>query len=118
MLYVISRPLAACVLTLFTQFTSLAQTAPGFTKLPDGIIVRLKPGINEAPRLVKLQVITDRILRITASPLDSFSPEKSFESSTKSNRRSSTASEYRFSDTATGFIYSRLFQIPRPIKQD
>src|SRR5688572_9156385 len=97
MLYVMSRPLAACVLTLVTVFASLAQTAPGFKKLPDGILLRLKPGINEAPRLVKLQVITDRILRITASPLDSFSTEKSLMIADKVR----PAVKWTFSESAT-----------------
>ena len=48
-----------------------------YTRLPDGIIVKV-PGLGKnAAALVKLQVVTDNIIHVTASPADSFTTEKS-----------------------------------------
>src|SRR6476620_9229385 len=55
-------------LTLF----SCAQ--PAYEKFSDGILVRLK---GEGARQVKLQVVTDNIIHVVASPSDTFSRDKS-----------------------------------------
>jgi len=44
----------------------------GYTKILDGIIVTVRENRLNAPRLVKLQVITDKIIHVTASPVNSF----------------------------------------------
>ena len=61
------------MLPLFSAFTP-----PGsYTKLVDGIVVMVKKQGLNAPRLVKLQCITERIMHVTASPIDSFVTDKS-----------------------------------------
>ncbi|MEO6732008.1 MAG: TIM-barrel domain-containing protein [Ferruginibacter sp.] len=61
------------LILLFTAFT----LPEGYTKLADGIIVTVKERRKNTPRLVKIQVVTDRILHVTASPVDSFAADKS-----------------------------------------
>lgn len=51
---------------------------PGqYTRLDDGIAVELKEKRRNSPRLVKLQVVTGKIIHVTATPVDSFAVEKS-----------------------------------------
>src|SRR5688572_24496172 len=49
----------------------------GYEKNNDGIIVRLDNTGGKQARLLKLEVIADKIIHVTATPSDSFSTEKS-----------------------------------------
>ncbi len=46
--------------------------SPVIIKVEDGIIVHVKRKMPNGVCLVRLQAITDRIIRVTASPVDSF----------------------------------------------
>lgn len=48
-----------------------------FEKTDSGVIVRLKPGSANGARALKLDVVTDHIIHVTASPVDTFSSRKS-----------------------------------------
>ncbi|MBC7889340.1 MAG: DUF5110 domain-containing protein [Ferruginibacter sp.] len=61
---------------LLLLFTSSIPPV-GYTRLADGIIITVKEKRKNSPRLVKLQAITDKIIHITASPVDSFIVDKS-----------------------------------------
>lgn len=63
-------------LLLLPIFAS-AMPSGGIFKLADGIIVTVKDIRKNSPRLVKLQFITERIIHVTASPVDSFLTDKS-----------------------------------------
>ncbi|MDO9376600.1 MAG: glycoside hydrolase family 31 protein [Ferruginibacter sp.] len=84
----------SCLVFILTSFSQGIQ--PGFTKLPDGIIVKLKSPAFESARIVRLQVITDHIIRVTASPLDTFSTEKSLMISGKTRK----VATWRLAETA------------------
>ncbi|HEY4149181.1 MAG TPA: TIM-barrel domain-containing protein [Chitinophagaceae bacterium] len=59
------------IIFLLTALTSAVP--PGdYSKLEDGVVIRLKKRTENGARLVKLQAITDKIIHVTASPLDSF----------------------------------------------
>ncbi|MFT3827264.1 MAG: glycoside hydrolase family 31 protein [Chitinophagaceae bacterium] len=53
---------------------AFAATPPvgDYSKLDNGIIVKLKTKSRNGASLVKLQAITDKIIHVTATPLDSF----------------------------------------------
>ncbi|HEV8511671.1 MAG TPA: TIM-barrel domain-containing protein [Cyclobacteriaceae bacterium] len=54
--------------------TLFSCARPAYEKLSDGVLVRLK---GEGTRQVKLQVVADNIIRVVASPSDTFSRDKS-----------------------------------------
>ncbi len=63
--------LVAALLAVSTLSAHSIQ--PGdYSKLDDGIIVNVKRRVTNGVRLVRLQAVTDRIIHITATPLDSF----------------------------------------------
>jgi len=55
-------------------FSSCSETV---RKNDDGITIRLKPGQADAAKSIRLQVITDDIIRITATPTGKFSKKES-----------------------------------------
>ncbi|MVT08965.1 TIM-barrel domain-containing protein [Chitinophaga tropicalis] len=57
------------VFTLWMQFCYAGQ----IERLKDGLLVRLDKPVAGGVKQVKLQVITDKIIRVTASPADSIS---------------------------------------------
>lgn len=61
------------LILLFTAFT----LPEGYVKLQDGIIVTVKEKRKNSPRVVKIQVVTDRIIHVIASPVDTFAVDKS-----------------------------------------
>jgi alpha-D-xyloside xylohydrolase len=66
------------LLTLVSLVCSFAPVPPGdYSKLDDGIIIRLKKKTINGARLIRLQAVTDRIIHVTASPLDSFTTRHS-----------------------------------------
>ena len=64
------------VILLLSTITTLAQS-DNYSKLSDGIIINSKSTAKNDARIIKVQVVTDNILHITASPVDSFVAEKS-----------------------------------------
>lgn len=48
-----------------------------YDQVPDGVIIKLPGGSETAPRLIKIQVITENIFRIVASPEEQFSTRPS-----------------------------------------
>ena len=48
-----------------------------FSKLDDGVIIYLKKSTANGARLLRLQVVTDNIIHVMASPVDSFFSNKS-----------------------------------------
>lgn len=64
-----------CLVVALCSVTTLSahNIPPGdYSKVEDGIIVHVKRKMPNGVRLVRLQAITDRIIRVTASPVDSF----------------------------------------------
>lgn len=66
---------ANCIILLFALFTSCGKQTP-VQQLEDGIIVKLDEQTTQVKQ-IKLQVISDKIIRVTASPCDTFSRAKS-----------------------------------------
>jgi alpha-D-xyloside xylohydrolase len=60
------------VLLLLGLILTFSSRPGDYAKLDDGIVVRLKKAAVNGAHLVKLQAVTDKIIHITASPLDSF----------------------------------------------
>jgi alpha-D-xyloside xylohydrolase len=48
-----------------------------YEKQPDGVLFEIKKKNNEAPKWMKIQVCADNIIRVIATPVDSFSTRKS-----------------------------------------
>ena len=55
----------------------LSAQAPAFEKLPDGVVVTLEKEKPTDARKVKIQVCTENIIRVTATPGDDFSTRPS-----------------------------------------
>ncbi len=53
-------------------FFTACNSGPNYKKLKDGVLVRLPDASGKDARLVKLQVVTPKIIHVTASPVDSF----------------------------------------------
>ncbi len=66
--------LSCLVVCLLSVSTLTAHNIPpgDYSKVEDGIIVHVKRKMPNGVCLVRLQAITDRIIRVTASPVDSF----------------------------------------------
>jgi alpha-D-xyloside xylohydrolase len=64
-------------LTLLLLCLYLAATANHIERLNDGVVVKLDKATSGGVKLVKLQVITDRIIRVIASPADSIATHSS-----------------------------------------
>jgi alpha-D-xyloside xylohydrolase len=56
-------------------FTMCSQTI--WEKTDDGVIIKLRSGSSDIPKQMKLEIINDEIIHIIASPVRSFSEEKS-----------------------------------------
>ncbi|QDA61567.1 TIM-barrel domain-containing protein [Hymenobacter jejuensis] len=63
-------------LCLAPAFSAIAQTAK-VEKQADGIVIHLPQANDQAVRTVRLQVVSDKIMHVQASPLDSVSSDKS-----------------------------------------
>jgi len=65
--------------TLVLIFSALAALAQpdNYRKLSDGILLNIKSNTKSDAKIIKVQVVTDNILHVTASPVDSFVAEKS-----------------------------------------
>jgi alpha-D-xyloside xylohydrolase len=61
-----------CFLLLFFQipFFVFATQPPAYTKIEDGIIVQISNAPHNAARQVKLQVVSENIFHVTATPLE------------------------------------------------
>ena len=55
----------------------LAIPPSGYVKLKDGILIKIGNENKKGAKVLKVQVVTDNMLHITASPVDSFTIEKS-----------------------------------------
>lgn len=71
-----SLPYWCCVIVIILSVTTLSANhtiPPGeYSKTDDGIVVHVKRKVTNGVYLVRLQAITDHIIRVTASPVDSF----------------------------------------------
>jgi alpha-D-xyloside xylohydrolase len=56
-------------------FTMCTQTI--WKKTDNGVIIKLKSGSSDIPKLMKLEILNDGIIHVLASPVKSFSEEKS-----------------------------------------
>jgi alpha-D-xyloside xylohydrolase len=56
-------------------FTMCTQTV--WKKTDNGVIIKLKSGSSDVPKLMKLEILNDGIIHVLASPVKSFSEEKS-----------------------------------------
>jgi alpha-D-xyloside xylohydrolase len=65
------------VLVLLIFALTYSSPAGDFSKLDDGIVVRLKKTTENGTRLVRLQAFSEKIIHVTASPVDSFSSSPS-----------------------------------------
>ncbi|WP_315817316.1 alpha-glucosidase domain-containing protein [Paraflavitalea speifideaquila] len=66
----------SCFVVCLLSVTTLPahHIPPGdYSKLEDGILVHVKRKLTNGVCLVRLQAITDHIIRVTASPVDSIS---------------------------------------------
>ncbi|MFB6456910.1 TIM-barrel domain-containing protein [Chitinophaga sp. Hz27] len=61
------RLLLFSVLTFVTTFDLMAKP-PAYIKLPDGVLLYTDSLFTDVPYAVKLEVITDNIIRVTAAP--------------------------------------------------
>jgi alpha-D-xyloside xylohydrolase len=61
--------------TAVILFTMCSQTI--WEKTEDGVIIKLKSERSEIPHRMKLEVVNDQIIHVIASPVKSFSTEKS-----------------------------------------
>src|SRR2546423_5753392 len=61
-------------LLLFLFLLLASCSKPRYDKLDDGVLVHLK---GDRAKLVKLQVISDKIIRVVASSMDTLSKEQS-----------------------------------------
>ncbi|MFP5041717.1 TIM-barrel domain-containing protein [Parasediminibacterium sp. JCM 36343] len=68
--------LSMFLLAAYFPTIALCEITP-YSKLDDGVMIHLKQSSPNAPKLLKLQVITDNIIRVLASPIDSFITQKS-----------------------------------------
>ncbi|MES2881940.1 MAG: TIM-barrel domain-containing protein, partial [Bacteroidota bacterium] len=73
----LGQRIACCVLILFCLKASAMPPGEGFVQTKDGIIIYPNSNVSGGAKAVKLQVITDKIIRITASPLANFPEIKS-----------------------------------------
>src|ERR1035437_2236871 len=48
-----------------------------YEKQPDGVLFEIKKKNNEGPKCMKVQVCADNIIRVIATPVDTFSRRKS-----------------------------------------
>ena len=65
------------IFVLFAFLAIVSCQSGNIQKFSDGVIVRLQKKTATDASLIRLQVITDNIIRVTASPADSFSTKKS-----------------------------------------
>ncbi|MEO5889545.1 MAG: TIM-barrel domain-containing protein [Ferruginibacter sp.] len=78
MLKKFSGRLATSLISFLLILIFTASKPPAdYTRIADGIIITIKEQRKNSPRLVKLQVVSDRIIHVTASPVDSFIIEQS-----------------------------------------
>lgn len=69
-----------CLIAICTLVSLSAGAAPpgdGFVRTRDGIIIYPDSNLSGGARAVRLQVVSDRIIRVTASPLKEFPAVKS-----------------------------------------
>ncbi len=64
-----------CLLLAAFVFASCAK--PGYEQTADGVVVRLDPKQKEDVRMVRLQVINDKVIHVSATPDRKFSEEPS-----------------------------------------
>ncbi|MCW3092555.1 MAG: hypothetical protein JWP81_3624 [Ferruginibacter sp.] len=78
MLRKITFHLSAFFISSLLVFVLTASKPPvAFTKLENGILINIKEKRKNSPRLIKLQVVTERIIHVSASPIDSFTVDNS-----------------------------------------
>jgi alpha-D-xyloside xylohydrolase len=70
------RTLLLANIILFASLFSCTQKS-SYDKLEDGVLIHLRSGGTQSAKLLKLQVISDNIIHVIASPTDSFSTVKS-----------------------------------------
>jgi len=56
---------------------SFSCTQPGWVRKDNSVIIRLKPENSGSARLIRIEILRDDIIHVTASPVNSFSKEKS-----------------------------------------
>lgn len=71
------RNIFLTLLLALTIKSALICNTAVYEKQKDGVIVRLQNQNENFPKLLKIQICTDEIIRIIASPVDSFSTRKS-----------------------------------------
>lgn len=64
------------LLLLFTIF-SLSSNLSAYEKQADGVLMEIKKKNIESPKWLKIQVCADNIIRVIATPVDTFSTRKS-----------------------------------------
>ncbi|MBS1933096.1 MAG: DUF4968 domain-containing protein [Bacteroidetes bacterium] len=70
--------LVFCAIPLFSVLSASAADSPkNYKKTEDGIIVYPKAAVSGNTKMVKLEVISDDIIRVIASPAEKFSARKS-----------------------------------------
>ncbi|MGE5845738.1 MAG: DUF4968 domain-containing protein, partial [Ignavibacteria bacterium] len=69
--------LKLCILFIFGSFLLNNLFAGEIRKEKDGILLEIKKQKDTDPRLLKIQVCSENIIRVIASPRDSFSTRKS-----------------------------------------
>src|ERR1035437_263248 len=65
------------ILLLISFLFVLPTQIYAYEKQPDGVLFEIKKKNNEAPKWMKIQVCADNIIRVIATPVDSFSTRKS-----------------------------------------
>jgi alpha-D-xyloside xylohydrolase len=82
-IYLMKKTALANIIFLLTL--AACSRNPAFDQTSDGIVINL-PAQPGKPSKIKLQVISDKIIRVVAAPADSFSTTKSFMVNTPSSK--------------------------------
>lgn len=71
------RVKSALYLLLLVALSSFDGPIKSFKKLDNGVLVELEQKVASDPQYVKLEVIADNIIHVTATPTQEFGDEKS-----------------------------------------
>jgi alpha-D-xyloside xylohydrolase len=77
--------LSACTFFLAFIFTHVLYAQDVYKKVTDGLIVNLPETLTQNARLLRLQVVSDKIIRVTATPENAFSIAKSLMATSQIN---------------------------------
>ena len=69
--------ISVSILLFLSILLVLSSTAYAWEKQPDGVLFEIKRKTQDGPKWLKIQVCSENIIRVIATPLDTFSSRKS-----------------------------------------